>query len=57
MFAPGKGFLEIGAGGGDGESLIRLTELKFEAVSWGGVVCSDGCAVGRGAAVGSKHFG
>lgn len=33
MFAPGKGFLEIGAGGGDGESFIRLTELEFEAVS------------------------
>lgn len=31
MFAPGKGFLEIGAGGGDGKSFIRLTELKFEA--------------------------
>lgn len=33
MFAPGKGFLEIGAGSGDGESFIRLSELKFEAVS------------------------
>lgn len=32
MFAPGKGFLEIGAGGGDGESFIRLTELNFQAV-------------------------
>lgn len=34
MFAPGKGFLEIGAGGGDGESFIRLSELQFEAVSF-----------------------
>ena len=32
MFAPGKGFLEIGAGGGDGESFIRLSELSFQAV-------------------------
>lgn len=32
MFAPGKGFLEIGAGGGDGKSFIRLNELKFDAV-------------------------
>ncbi|CAM9275799.1 unnamed protein product [Pylaiella littoralis] len=31
MFAPGKGFLQIGAGGGDGESFIRLTELEFGA--------------------------
>lgn len=32
MFAPGKGFLEIGAGGGDGESFIRLNALRFDAV-------------------------
>lgn len=39
MFAPGKGFLEIGAGGGDGKSFIRLTELSFQSVrtqqQWG----------------------
>ncbi|CBJ28894.1 Similar to G-protein coupled receptors [Ectocarpus siliculosus] len=38
MFAPGKGFLEIGAGGGDGESFIRLSELQFEADGTG--LCS-----------------
>eukprot|EP00903_Cladosiphon_okamuranus_P006662 g6504.t1 len=31
MFAPGNGLLELGAGGGDGESFIRLTELTFQA--------------------------
>ncbi len=35
MFAPGKGLLEVGAGGGDGKSFISLTELVFEAVSEG----------------------
>ncbi|CAM9758319.1 unnamed protein product [Ascophyllum nodosum] len=39
MFAPGKGFLEMGAGGGDGESLIRLSELKFQAEGQG--LCSE----------------
>lgn len=32
MFAHGKGFLEIGAGGGDGKSFISLSELTFQAV-------------------------
>lgn len=39
MFAPGKGLLEIGAGGGDGKSFISLTELVFEAVSEGFSPC------------------
>ena len=41
MFAPGKGFLEMGAGGGDGESLIRLSELKFQAVSFDKSGCRE----------------